>query len=104
MRRILAEEFQDRASEYLDARETLAIERDGTLIGHYVPVDGEAPARNGSALASRLRIEQPRPSEEEMRQLLDNLSRAVKRLLDETGMTEDELADLFDLNKPFPHD
>jgi len=25
-------------------------------------------------------------------------------VLDETGMTEDELADLFDLNKPFPYD
>ncbi len=28
----------------------------------------------------------------------------MQRALDETGMTEDELADLFDVSKPFPYD
>jgi hypothetical protein len=49
MKRVPAEEFQDRASEYLNARETLAIERDGRLIGHYVPVGDSTSWTNGAA-------------------------------------------------------
>lgn len=40
--------------------------------------------------------------EEKVRQALDRLGATVDRILAETGMTEDELADLFDLSKPLP--
>ena len=104
MRQVPAEEFQDRTSEYLDARETLAIERNGQLIGHYVPVGSETPSTNGAADTRRPATVSPTATPDEWRDALEEFDRAVKRVLNETGMTEDELADLFDLNKPFPYD
>ena len=103
MRQVPVEEFQDQAFEYLDAQETLAIERNGQLIGHYVPVGGETPATNGAAESRGPTITPPTATPDEWRKALEEFDRAIKRMLDETGMTEDELADLFDLNKPFPH-
>lgn len=45
-------------------------------------------------------IPAPHASQEKMHEDLAHLAAAVKRALDETGMTENELADFFDLNKP----
>jgi hypothetical protein len=80
MRHIGVREFRDKATTYLSGDEVLAVEKHGRPIGYYIPA--------------------PRASEEKIRQDLEQLATAVKRALDETGMTEDELADLFDLNKP----
>lgn len=104
MRRILAEEFQDRASEYLGARETLAVERDGKLIGHYVPIGGKTPSTNGAAETKRPAIEPPTAMPGEWRKAIEEFDRAVEQVLAESGMTREELADLLDLSKPFPHD
>jgi hypothetical protein len=63
-------------------REPLAVEHDGEVIGYYLPV----PARR----------------REEIRRVMDHLERTLTRVAAETGLTEDELADLFDLTLPLP--
>lgn len=81
MQHVGVRDFRDNATKYLSGRDMLAVEKHGRLIGYYIPV--------------------PQASEEETRRTLEQLGAAVRRVLDETGMTEDELASLFDLNKPF---
>ena len=83
MQHVGVRDFRDNATKYLSGSDMLAVEKHGRLIGYYIPV--------------------PQASEEETRQALEQLRSAVQRILDETGMTEDELADLFDLNKPFDY-
>ena len=98
------EEFRDRASEYLHARETLAIERDGKLIGHYVPVGSETPSTNGAAAEKNRTIEPPTAIPDEWRAALEEFDRAVEQVLADSGMSREELADLLDLSRPLPHD
>jgi hypothetical protein len=62
--------------------EPLAVEHDGQVIGYYLPV----PARRS----------------EEIRRAMDHLERTLARVAAETGLTEDELAGLFDLTRPLP--
>jgi len=80
MRHVGVREFRDKATTYLSGNEILTVEKHGRLIGYYIPA--------------------PRASQEKIREDVAQLAIAVKQALDETGMTEDELADLFDLNKP----
>jgi hypothetical protein len=40
--------------------------------------------------------------EDEVRRAVAQLGQAVEQVLDETGMTEDELASLFDMRRPLP--
>jgi hypothetical protein len=80
MRHVGVREFRDKATTYLSGDEILSVEKHGRPIGYYVPA--------------------PRANQEKIRQDLEQLAAAVKRALNETGMSEDELADLFDLNKP----
>lgn len=77
-------EFRDRATGYFKEAEPIAVERHGRLIGFYIPVQ---PKREDGA---------------ELKEALERLDASVKRVLEETGMTEDELADYFDLSKPPP--
>ncbi len=83
MKHVGIKEFRDRATSYFKAAEPIAVERHGRLIGFYIPVES-------------------RRSEEEIKEAVDRLEASVNRLLKETGMTEDELADYFDLSKPPP--
>jgi hypothetical protein len=80
MRHVGVREFRDKATTYLSGNEILTVEKHGQPIGYYIPA--------------------PRASQEKIHQDLKELAAAVQRALDETGMSEDELADLFDLNKP----
>lgn len=80
MRHVGVREFRDKATTYLSGSEILTVEKHGQLIGYYIPAS--------------------RASQEKIREDVAQLAIAVKQALDETGMTEDELADLFDLNKP----
>lgn len=80
MRHVGVREFRDKATTYLSGNEILTVEKHGQPIGYYIPA--------------------PRASPEKIREDLAHLAAAVKQALDETGMTENELADLFDLNKP----
>lgn len=82
MKRVGVREFEDHAATYLSSNEALTIERDGVPLGYYIP---SRAGRRESYLKS-----------------LKALEETVERILAETGMTEDELADLFDLNKPLP--
>ena len=82
MKRVGVREFRDHATRYLAGDEVLAIERHGRPIGFFIPT--EAGRR------------------ESLAQALDRLGQTVTRILAETGMTEDELSRLFDLNEPVP--
>lgn len=80
MKRVGIREFRDRASRYLAGGEVLAVERHGKPIGFYIPL------RPGT--------------DDEIRVARERLDRAVEQVRAETGLTEDELADMFDLSRP----
>jgi hypothetical protein len=81
MRHVGVREFRDKATAYLSGDEVLAVEKHGKPIGFYIPA--------------------PRASKEERQAALAQFNAAVQRFLEESGLTEDELADRLDLNKPF---
>ena len=64
--------------------EPIAVERHGKVIGVYIPVEPK------------------RGEEEELKETLAHPDPSVKRVLEETGMTEDELAGYFDPSRPAP--
>lgn len=72
-------EFRDRATQYLAGAEPVAITRHGRVIGFYIPV----PVDRG-----------------ETDRALRCLADTVERLQRHSGLSEDELADLFDVHKP----
>jgi hypothetical protein len=78
-------EFRDGATGYLKESEPLAVERHGKLIGFYIPVEPKDP-----------------DPEARLAEALGRLEAAVSRALEESGMSEDELAEYFDLSKPPP--
>jgi hypothetical protein len=85
VKRIGVKEFDDWISKVRD-EQPIAVERNGRLIGFYVPVGQHmAPDREAA-----------------LEEALERLETAIERVLEQTGMTEDELADLFDLSKPLP--
>ncbi|MGH2558497.1 MAG: hypothetical protein ACRDJH_05490 [Thermomicrobiales bacterium] len=90
MKRIGVREFRDHATKYLAGDEVLAIERHGNQIGVYIPTKA---TRREPVKAGR---------REDVDEALERLGETVQRVLEETGMSEDELADFFDLNKPVP--
>ena len=112
-------EFRDHATKYLSGSDTLAIRKNGHLIGVYVPIkrDEEQVRREfgdtldrilqesrltEDELADRFGLYKPRKRDEmKARQAVEQFGRTMQQLREETGMTEDEFADLFDLNKPF---
>ncbi len=69
-------EFRDHATTYLSSSDPIAISRHGHVIGFYIPVERD---------------------EEQARRALDRLAVNVEKVLDETGMPEEELSRLFDL-------
>jgi hypothetical protein len=86
MKRVGVREFRDRATGYFKEAEPIAVERHGRLIGFYIPVE---PKREGA-------------EEAEFKEALGRLEATVKGVLESSVMTEDELADAFDLSKPYP--
>jgi len=74
-------EFCDHATSYLLGSDPIAICKHGRVIGFYIPVKRD---------------------EAEVQRAIDRLDETVERILEETGMTEEELATLFDLRRPFP--
>jgi hypothetical protein len=83
--------FRDHATKYLAGDEPLAIERHGEPIGYYFPVAVER--RDPEAEAAR---------RQRLQESIAALEKTIQEVLDRTGMTEDELADLFDPNIPLP--
>ncbi len=84
VRHVGVREFRDRATGLLKEAEPIAVERHGKVIGFYIPVESKMG------------------EEEELKEALARLDASVKRVLEETGMTEDELAEYFDLSGPAP--
>jgi hypothetical protein len=82
MKRVGVREFRDHATQYLAGDEVLAIERHGRPIGFYVPT-----------AASR---------RESLTQALEQLQRTVGQVLAETGLDEEALSRLYDLNEAVP--
>ena len=80
MRHVGVREFRDKATTYLSGNEILTVEKHGQPIGYYIPA--------------------PRASLQERQAALAQFNEAVQRFLEESGLTEDELADHLDLNKP----
>jgi antitoxin (DNA-binding transcriptional repressor) of toxin-antitoxin stability system len=82
MKRVGIREFRNHATQYLAGDEVLAIERHGHPIGFYVPTT-----------TSR---------REDLAQALEQLRQTVDQTLAETGLDEDALSRLYDLNEPAP--
>ncbi|MGH2615114.1 MAG: hypothetical protein ACRDJC_07740 [Thermomicrobiales bacterium] len=80
MKEVGVREFRDHATKYLSGTETVAVSKHGHIIGIYIPMKRD---------------------EAKVREAVEQFGRTIEQILEETGMTEDELADIFDLNKPF---
>lgn len=81
MKQVGVREFRDHATAYLSGSDPIAVTKHDRIIGVYVPMKRD---------------------EEKVRRAWDNLGKTIDRVLQETGMTEDELADIFDIRKPLP--
>jgi hypothetical protein len=90
MLRVKVEEFDKNPAKYLASEEAIQVERDGEVLGVFLPRVREAT------------LPLPGNVRPDAKEAMHRLEMAVERVLDETGLTEDELADLFDLNKPLP--
>lgn len=84
MKRVGVREFRDHATHYLGGDEVLAVERHGQPIGFYIPTGAS--------------------KRENFTQALERLEQTVQRMVERTGLSEDELSHLFDLNQPLPED
>src|SRR3954470_4492376 len=82
MKRLGVEDFREHAARYLFGEESVEIERDGAVIGLYLPVK------------SRRR--------EEVAEAMAHLEQVIREVTARTGLTEEELSDFFNLNKPLP--
>jgi crotonobetainyl-CoA:carnitine CoA-transferase CaiB-like acyl-CoA transferase len=66
-------EFRNNASTYLSGSETIAVNRHGKVIGFYIPIERD---------------------DDEVRRAVAKLGATVEKVLEDTGLTEEELAAL----------
>jgi hypothetical protein len=81
MKSVGVREFRDRATTYLSGSDPVAVSKHGHVIGFYIPLERD---------------------EDEARRAVARLGDAVEQVLTETGMDEEEVAQLLDLRRPFP--
>ena len=81
MKQASLEDFQHQILRYSLNGEAVAVKSNGRVLGYFVP----APARD----------------DEEISLAVTELRQAIANVREQTGLSEDELADLFDLSKPF---
>lgn len=81
MKSVGVREFRDHATTYLSGGEPVAVSKHGQVIGFYIPVERD---------------------EDEVRRAVIRLGEAVEQVLKETGMNEEQLARLLDLQRPLP--
>jgi hypothetical protein len=81
MKEVGVKEFRDHATAYLSGGEPLAVSKHGHVIGFYLPVKRD---------------------QERVERAFDQLAETVRKAREETGMTEDEFAEFFDLSRPAP--
>ena len=79
MKTVGVREFRDHAPSYLAGSEPVAVSNRGTVIGFYIPL-----ARDP----------------EEIQRELERLGARVQEILGDTGMSEEQLAELFRLRSP----
>lgn len=72
-------EFRDHATTYLSGPDPVAVSKHGRVIGFYIPLDRD---------------------EDEGRRALAKLGETVGQVLNETGLTEEELAGLIEIRHP----
>ena len=75
MQKVGIKEFRDNATKLLAAGESLLIERHGHPVGYFIPVKKKNDAEIAKAMT--------------------RLEKAIELALDETSLTQEELADLF---------
>ena len=80
MKRVGVREFKEHASALLHGEETFVVERHGTPIGYYVPIQHRNQAKKQEAL--------------------DRLGESMNKFLAATGMTEDEFVE--EMTKDWP--
>lgn len=71
-------EFRDHATTYLSGSDPVAVSKHGRVIGFYIPLQRD---------------------EDEVRRAIVSLGETVEQVLNETGLSEEELAHLFDLRR-----
>jgi antitoxin (DNA-binding transcriptional repressor) of toxin-antitoxin stability system len=71
-------EFRDHATTYLSGSDPVAVSKHGRVVGFYIPLQRD---------------------EDEVPRALARLGEAVSQVLDETGLSEEELAQMFDLRQ-----
>jgi hypothetical protein len=81
MKSVGVREFRDHATTYLSGPDPVAVSKHGHVIGFYIPIDRD---------------------EDEVRRAVVGLGEAVGQVLQETGMSEGELAGLLDLRQALP--
>jgi antitoxin (DNA-binding transcriptional repressor) of toxin-antitoxin stability system len=81
MKSVGVREFRDHATTYLSGTDPVAVSKHGQVIGFYIPLERD---------------------EDEVKRAVVKLGEAVEQVLQETGMSEEELARLFDLRQPLP--
>jgi hypothetical protein len=74
-------EFRDHATAYLSGPDPVAVSKHGQVIGFYIPVERD---------------------HDQAKRSVEKLGHAVEKILAETGMSEDELAQLLDLRRALP--
>ena len=79
MRKVGIKEFRDNATKLLAAGETMLMERHGHQVGYFIPVKQRVSAEAGDAAA--------------------RLAEVLERALNESGLSKDELAELFTLRR-----
>jgi hypothetical protein len=81
MKSVGVREFRDHATTYLSGPDPVAVSKHGHVIGFYIPIERD---------------------EDEVRRAVVGLGEAVGQVLQETGMSEEELAGLLDLRQALP--
>jgi len=80
-RHVSIKDFEQNPNRYLLSNQPIQIEENGEVIGVYYP--------------------KKRKSKEELDKLFARFEQATEALLEDSGLTREELADLLDLKKPF---
>ena len=106
MKRVPADEFARHAAEYLEGTESVSVEKDGEVIGQYVPTPNGHPTSssgsNGGDADEMLLRELEKGINPESRALITRLDRRFQKIYERAGLTEEEFAKLYGSERPRP--
>jgi hypothetical protein len=98
IKRVPVEEFAEHAAEYLEGHDAVTIEKDGQVIGRYVP-EPNGHATNDVAITRNHRKGSP-----EARAARERLEHMLQEMYARTGLTEDEFVAAFLADDPVRDD